>query len=89
MHLKGSREDFARFYTPRLIVLDADQRTLEPSFVQNERSAVRGDDGAYVARCLYGFPTRELTGTSRVGLVVRNGEQKDVSRFTIDLAGMR
>jgi hypothetical protein len=80
------QEDFARHYVPRLLVGD---REIEPAFVQNERSAVRDDSGQYVARCVYGFPTKEFTGTSRLVLAVRDGDGKDVSRFTIDLASMR
>jgi hypothetical protein len=38
---------------------------------------------------VYGFPIRDLTSTSRVMLVVRDVEQRDVSRFTIDLSAMR
>jgi hypothetical protein len=88
VHLKGTREDFARYYTPRLIVREGVERAIEPSFVQNERSAVP-QGGGFVARCVYGFPTKELAGTSRVVLVVRDADQRDVSRFTIDLSAMR
>src|SRR5437870_13133521 len=70
----GPREDFARFYTPRLRLGD---REVEPAFVQNERTAVRKDDGRYLARCVYGFATRNLTGTSRVALVVRDADGRD------------
>ena len=85
-YLKGGREDFARHYVPRLMV---GEREIEPAFVQNERQAVREDSGRFVARCVYGFPTKEITGDSRVVLAVRDAEGKDVSRFTIDLATMR
>lgn len=84
--LRGPREDFARFLAPRLLVGD---REIEPAFVQNERTAVRLESGAYLARCVYGFPTRDLTARSRVLLVVRDADGRDVSRFTIDLATMR
>jgi len=84
--LQGPREDFARFYAPRLLVSD---REIEPAFIQNERSAARQEDGRYLARCVYGFPTRYLTETSRVALVVRDADGRDVSRFTIDLSTMR
>jgi hypothetical protein len=84
--LHGPREGFARFFAPRLLVGD---REIEPAFVQNERTAVREDDGRYLARCVYGFPTRNLTGKSRVALVVRDADGRDVSRFTIDLSTMR
>lgn len=84
--LRGPREDFARYLSPRLVV---GEREVEPAFVQNERTAGRLESGAYLARCVYGFPTRDLTGRSRVLLIVRDPEGRDVSRFTIDLARMR
>jgi hypothetical protein len=90
VQLRGHREDFARFYTPRLLLRGAAaSQEIEPTFVQNERSAVRQESGEFLARCVYGFPTKELTGTSRVQLVVRDAERRDVSRFTIDLGAMR
>ena len=84
--LRGPREDFARFLAPRLVLRD---REIEPAFVQNERTAARQDRGGYLARCLYGFPIRDVTGKSRVLLVVRDANGRDVSRFTIDLSTMR
>jgi hypothetical protein len=84
--LHGPREDFARFFTPRLLLGD---RQIEPSFVQNERTAARAASGIYLARCVYGFPVKEITSKSRVILVVRDPGGRDVSRFTIDLASMR
>jgi hypothetical protein len=84
--LRGPREDFARFYVPRLVVGD---REIEPAFVQNERTAARAGDGVFRARCVYAFPTRDLSGTARVQLVVRNSEGRDVNRFTLDLGRMR
>ena len=85
-YLKGTREDFARYYVPRLLVGDHE---IAASFVQNERTAVRDEAGHYIARCVYGFPTKEITGSSRVVLAVRNPDGQDVSRFTIDLSTMR
>jgi hypothetical protein len=84
--LTGPREDFARFYTPRLI---AGARHVEASFTQNERTAARRADGRYLARCVYGFPVKALSGTSKIVLVVRDGDGRDVTSFTIDLASMR
>jgi len=84
--LRGRSEDFARFYVPRLVAGD---REIKASFVQNERTAMRQEDGAYVARCVYGFPTQDLTGRQKVALVVADPDGHDVSRFTIDLASMR
>ncbi len=84
--LRGTSEDFARYYVPRLLVGD---REIQASFVQNERTAARQHDGAYVARCVYGFPTKDVKGRERVALVIGDGDGRDVSRFTIDLASMR
>jgi hypothetical protein len=84
--LRGPREDFARYFAPRILLGD---REIEPSFVQNERTAARTDSGAYLARCVYGFPVKEIAPKSRVVLVVRDPDGRDVSRFTIDLASMR
>ena len=85
-NLRGQREDFARFYAPRVLVSD---REIEPSFVQNERTAMRTENGGYLARCVYGFPVKEIGPRARLVLVVRDTEGRDVSRFTIDLASMR
>lgn len=84
--LRGDREDFARFYEPRLVGGDLE---IEPTFVQNERTAVRDASGAFLARCAYGFPTKELSGKSRVALVIRDVDGRDVSRFAVDLSAMR
>ncbi|HKQ67366.1 MAG TPA: hypothetical protein VJZ73_20275 [Methylomirabilota bacterium] len=84
--LRGQREDFARFYVPRILVTD---REIEPSFVQNERTAMRTENGGYLARCVYGFPVKEIGPKARLVLVVRDTDGRDVSRFTIDLASMR
>jgi hypothetical protein len=86
VELKGPRDDFARFYTPRLLV---GARQIEPSFAQNERTAARGEDGKYVARCVYGFPTKMLSGTGKVVLVVRDGDGRDLTSFAVDLSTMR
>jgi hypothetical protein len=86
VELTGSREDFARFYTPRLI---AGARNVEATFTQNERTPARRADGRFLARCVYGFPTRALSGTSKVVLVVRDGDGRDVTSFSVDLSSMR
>ncbi len=84
--LRGGSPDFARFYAPVLL----DGRTeIKPSFVQNERTALRAADGGYAARCLYVFPADGLKDKGRYTLVVRNSDEKDISTFTVDLSAMR
>ena len=85
-NLLGRREDFAKFYAPRIVVGDHE---IEPTFVQNERTALRTEGGGYLARCVYTFPVKEIAPKGRVILVVRDPDGRDVSRFTIDLASMR
>src|SRR5438034_4703061 len=75
-NLRGPREDFARFYAPRILLGD---REIEPAFVQNERTALRMDGGAYLARCVYRFPTKDMTETARLLLVIRDADGRDVS----------
>lgn len=84
--LRGRSESFARHYAPRLV---QGTREIRPAFVQNERTAQSQEDGAYLARCVYGFPVRDLDGRDPVTLIVADIEGRDVSRFTIDLASMR
>jgi hypothetical protein len=84
--LRGPRVDFARHYAP---VLVSRQQEIKASFAQNERTALRGDDGQYTARCLYVFPAEGLDPRSTVTLLVRDGEEKVVARFTVDLSSMR
>ncbi len=86
VQLRGKAQDFARFYEPRLLV---GERRIKPSFIQNERTAARTEDGDYVARCVYGFPINDVPGKSKVALVVADRDGNDVSRFTIDLSAMR
>jgi len=86
VNLRGRSEEFARYYVPRLLAGD---REIKATFVQNEHTAIRQDTGGFVARCVYGFPTQDLTATSRVTLVVADADGNDVSRFTINLASMR
>ena len=84
--LHGKSESFARGYAPRLLVGD---REIKPTFVQNERTAQRQDDGRYIARCVYGFPTRDINGRGPATLIVADADGRDVSRFAIDLGKMR
>ena len=86
VHLQGTREDFARYYMPRLLVGDLE---IEPVFVQNERTGLRQTNGSFLARSTYAFPTKDVTGKSKVVLVIRDPEGQLVSRFAVDLAKMR
>jgi hypothetical protein len=86
VQLKGPSADFARHLRPRLVVSD---REISPTTVQNERTGARQDDGRFLARCVYWFPTRDITGTSRVELVIKDPDDRPVARFPIDLARMR
>src|SRR5215467_9327163 len=84
--LRGGKTDFARYYTPEILV---GPQTVKPSFVQNERTALRDGDGRYSAQCVYAFPADTIDPKSRVTLVVRDAEEKEVAKFTVDLAAMR
>jgi len=84
--LRGAKVDFARFYIPRLM---ARQQEIKASFTQNERTALRGEDGQYTARCLYVFPAEGLDPRGTMMLVVRDGEEKVVAKFAVDLSAMR
>jgi hypothetical protein len=84
--LRGGRPDFARFYAP---VLVAGWQEIKPEFVQNERTALREEDGRYTARCLYVFPADGLDPKARVALVVRDADERPTAQFTVDLSAMR
>ncbi|HEX7786662.1 MAG TPA: hypothetical protein VF653_10610 [Methylomirabilota bacterium] len=84
--LRGSRVDFARYYAPALLFR---QREIKASFAQNERTALRGDDGRFTARCLYVFSADGVDPKATVTLLVRDVEEKVVAKFTVDLASMR
>lgn len=84
--LKGGKADFARFYTPLLV---SGQQEIKASFVQNERTARRENDGSYTARCLYVFPATGLKPDGAVTLVVKDTDNKQVATFTVDLSAMR
>jgi len=86
VELHGATEGFARLYTPRLVVRD---REIKAAFVQNERTAHRQENGRYLARCVYGFPTRDLDGRAKASLIVEDSAGRDVSTFAIDLGTMR
>jgi hypothetical protein len=86
VELHGPREDFARYYAPRLLVAD---REIAPVFVQNERTGLRRANGSFLARSVYAFPSREITGQAKLVLVIRDPDGQLVSRFAIELAKMR
>lgn len=84
--LRGDKEDFARHYAPTLFVR---KQAMKPSFVQNEHTALREADGRYTAKCVYVFPAEDLDPKSKVVLLVKDAEERDVAKFTVDLAAMR
>lgn len=84
--LRGGKADFARFYAPTLV---AGTQEVKASFVQNEHTALREDDGRYAAQCLYVFPAVGMNPNGRVLLVVKDTDEREVAKFTVDLAAMR
>jgi hypothetical protein len=84
--LRGGRVDFARHYAP---VLMAGPQEIKASFAQNERTALRGDDGQYTARCLYVFPGAGVDPKGTVTLLVRDIEDHPVAKVAVDLSRMR
>jgi hypothetical protein len=86
VQLRGPRADFARHFRPRLVIADQE---IAPAMVQNEHTAAVRDDGQYLARCVYWFPTKDLSDTAKVTLVVGDSSGQPVVRFPIDLAKMR
>jgi hypothetical protein len=83
---RGPKPDFARFYAPALV---RGGQEIKASFTQNERTALREEDGRYTARCMYVFPVAELDPKGKVTLVVKDPDDKPVGRFTVDLSAMR
>jgi hypothetical protein len=86
VHLRGPSENFARHYVPRLV---DGPREIRAIFVQNERTAPRQDDGGFLARCVYGFPIRDIDARGRLALVIADADGRDLRTFTIDLSTMR
>jgi hypothetical protein len=82
----GDKTDFARFYAPTLL---AGSQEVKASFVQNERTAIREEDGRYAAQCVYEFSADGVDPKGRVVLVVRDADEREVAKFTVDLAAMR
>ena len=85
--LRGRQVDFSRWYRPVLLVPGRDE--IKPSFVQNERTALRQEDGRFLSRSLYVFPTDGLAPKGRVTLVVRDKDDHEVAKFSVDLSTMR
>ena len=86
VELHGPREDFARYYTARLLLAD---REVEPAFVQNERTGLRRANGSFLARSVYAFPNREIGPDAKLVLVIRDPGGQQISRFAIELGKMR
>ena len=84
--LEGSKADFARFYTP---VLLSGRQEIKPTFRQNERTGRREENGIYTARCLYVFPAEQLKPNETLVLIVKDSDDKQVAKFTVDLSAMR
>jgi hypothetical protein len=85
--LFGSQHDFARWYQPVLVV---GNREVKATFVQNERSTLRQEDGRFAARNVYVFPLEGLPPNGTVTLVVRTTpERKEVFRGAIELGRFR
>jgi hypothetical protein len=88
MYGGSSSRSFARFYQP---VLAVDGREIKATFVQNERTPIRQEDGRLAARNVYVFPLEGLPKTGVVTLIVRDAppEQKEVLRAKLDLGKFR
>jgi hypothetical protein len=84
--LRGTQAEFARFYEGVLLVKG---KEVKPVFVQNERTAAPLEEGGFLARCLYVFPTDGLDPRGEVTLVVRLPKGGEVFRAAIDLGSMR
>jgi hypothetical protein len=83
----GRTIDFARWYQPTLSV---DGREVKPTFTQNERTALKVEDGRYAARNIYVFPLEGVTARSTLTLVIRHSvEQRQIFRAPLDLSRMR
>ena len=85
--LRGRQADFSRWYRAVLMVSGKDE--IKPSFVQNERTPLRQEDGRFLSRSVYVFPTDGLAPKGRVTLVVRDKDEHEVAKFPIDLSAMR
>ena len=86
VQLRGAREDFARFYVPRLLAGGA--RSRRSSCRTSGRRSARTTGTTWPAASTV-FRSKDLTGRDRLALVVADADGRDVTRFTIDLARMR
>jgi hypothetical protein len=85
--MRGGSVDFARWFQPVLMVGD---KEVKPSFVQNERTALRLEDGHFAARNVYVFPLEGIPPRGTVTLVVQHSvDRKVVLRAPVDLSKMR
>jgi hypothetical protein len=85
--MHGRAPDFARWYQP---VLRVEGREVKASFTQNERTALRLEDGRYAARNVYVFPLEGIPPRGTVTLVVRHSvDQKVIMQQALDLSKMR
>jgi hypothetical protein len=85
--MRGGSVDFARWFQPVLMVGD---KEVKPSFVQNERTGLRLEDGRFAARNVYVFPLEGIPPRGTVTLVVQHSvERKVVLRAPLDLSKMR
>jgi hypothetical protein len=84
----GRARDFARWYTPVLLV---GGREVKASFVQNERTPLPLAAGGYAARNVYVFPLEGLPTGGAVTLMVRGAppDHKEILRAALDLGKFR
>jgi hypothetical protein len=83
----GPAVDFARWFQPVLMV---GSKEVKPAFAQNERTALKREDGRFVARNVYVFPLEGLPPRGSVTLVVRHAvDGKEVLKTSLDLSAFR
>jgi hypothetical protein len=83
----GREVDFARWYQA---VLRLGTREVKATFTQNERTALKMEDGRFAARNIYVFPLEGIPAQGVVTLVVQHSiERKEILRASLDLGKMR
>jgi hypothetical protein len=83
----GREVDFARWYQA---VLRLGAREVKATFTQNERTALKMEDGRFAARNIYVFPLEGIPAQGAVTLVVQHSiERKEILRASLDLGRMR